>query len=796
METYNGKTIIAWLTYNESYTGDDNRVLYLFPRYIKRPKGAKSPLEKMPEESNNDRIDIYLPPGKDAPEEYSNYGPLVEVKFLEEPKLSSRQEKNLGDRGYGERPYPERNYYTVLFSMIEIEKFYEQMIQVLETENDFSDINANKFIAYPASLLFTNELIIGTNDYAYYGPFEAAEEGEKILLSGKKQYNYFIKKYSVFEINQLYFPVNDDKGKTQALFIQKNDLPAQEEPQNRIDWMSDEELADKIRAILKTIDEPQKYTKREINQISAAVSRALELSSDIELTQERSKRLGGILNKVIKQEDFIENIFSYIMNSPDLFDMLVALLEENDFKKIEEKNAAFSKVRERLAALQAEQAQEEKKIEKLNASQKELKEELHNLKDMEQRLQEAIAATLSDFSNREKAVLRAIDAKMLNRIFEVDYEPPKERPLEEADSPPVFNVHLLIKTEKASGNAIIERAYEHIKAANREISRNDAVNYLTCIMQGFITTFAGEPGTGKTSLCTILAKSLGLARTDGNSRFIDISVERGWTSHKDFVGYYNPLTKQMEKSNNEVFDAFSRLDRECAEPVDAPFFILLDEANLSPIEHYWAAFLKLCDPDSPHSRSLVLGGSHFLKIPEHLRFLATVNFDHTTEELSPRFLDRSWIITLMPPSIDTISLDSDVANLDSIVPFSALSAAFLYRAETADPGLLKCHEKWEAIQRIFQKNNLSIMPRNQKMVRAYYTTAGRYMDRDENRFTPLDYAVSQKILPIINGTGKHYQTLLTELREVCRMMPLCDYHIGRILNAADENMGFYQFFVK
>jgi hypothetical protein len=196
---------------------------------------------------------------------------------------------------------------------------------------------------------------------------------------------------------------------------------------------------------------------------------------------------------------------------------------------------------------------------------------------------------------------------------------------------------------------------------------------------------------------------------------------------------------------------------------------------------------------------LVLGGNHFLKIPDHLRFLATVNFDHTTEELSPRFLDRSWIVTLNPPDINSVALiDYEIDNLESIVPFSSLSSAFLSRNDGMqnDSFLHRCHEKWIVIQQVFKKNNLSIMPRNQKMVLSYYTTACRYMESDENGLTPLDYAVSQKILPTINGTGKHYHVLLTELREVCKTMPLCDYHIGRILKTADENMGFYQFFVK
>ena len=101
----------------------------------------------------------------------------------------------------------------------------------------------------------------------------------------------------------------------------------------------------------------------------------------------------------------------------------------------------------------------------------------------------------------------------------------------------------------------------------RKVTKNDVANYLICITQGFITTFAGEPGTGKTSLCSILAKALGLADSDyRRSRFIEVSVERGWASHRDFIGYYNPLSERMECSNEEVFEAFNRMDWECSFP--------------------------------------------------------------------------------------------------------------------------------------------------------------------------------------------------------------------------------------
>lgn len=333
--------------------------------------------------------------------------------------------------------------------------------------------------------------------------------------------------------------------------------------------------------------------------------------------------------------------------------------------------------------------------------------------------------------------------------------------------------------------------------AHRNVTSNDVANYLICISQGFITTFAGEPGTGKTSLCNILAKSLGLMADAPQKRFVDISVERGWSSHKDFIGYYNPLTKSMEKSNMEVFNAFAQMDSEygCDQSIIAPYVILLDEANLSPIEHYWAAFLRNCDFTSVSNRSIALGGNNSFRLPEHLRFLATVNFDHTTEELSPRFLDRSWVIMLEPTRIDD-EIDEDIENFEDMISFASMKAAFCVGEEDAIDEAIQT--KWNAIQKIFRDHALQIMPRNLKMVKNYCTVACRCMERDTptTKLAPLDYAFSQKILPTINGTGENYRLLIEDLLKECttQNMPISAKHLERMKRVAENNMGFFQFF--
>lgn len=63
-------------------------------------------------------------------------------------------------------------------------------------------------------------------------------------------------------------------------------------------------------------------------------------------------------------------------------------------------------------------------------------------------------------------------------------------------------------------------------------------------------------------------------------------------------------------------------------------------------------------------------------------------------------------------------------------------------------------------------------------------------------FAPLDYAVAQKILPTINGTGERYAYLVKELLAECadQSMPICAKHLERIERNGSADLGFYQFF--
>ncbi|MHB9293270.1 hypothetical protein Holit_02391 [Hollandina sp. SP2] len=847
MDSYMGKTIIAWLTYKKDYYGETNKVCYIYPQYLKQHGGVYEPLQ-----DKDERIDVRITQdGVLAEQVVEEYGHLVNVKFNLEPA-----------RRYEDDRYQSIRYNPAFMdSEIEISRFKEKgLMQIVETSKGFIAITKDRFMVSDIQL-YTNEVLIGTGG-AYYGPFDAEYEAQeqKIMLFGKKESHYRIQSYEALAITHLIsMHITDEEGMASLAFIPRDSLAGIAVLTPDIDWISDDTLLDGLTASLKVASTAAYgYTKTQIRQIKNVIAESSSLYNNIELTEDRIERLTGMLDRVLREDEIKQILLASIFDDKDAFNQLVTLFCEEYIDMIEEKSRDFIRVRERKERLHAEVEIQEKRLAELKSDESVLTKEaqarhheiMQNLENEEKTLRTALEQlqaehqylkqyvevgrdiseltkqkgildaeitriqaeydqykseqtrletqlnhTLAHFKDQVHLIARVIDSKLLTQVLQAVGE---EKPEAEVLVP--FETRLLFKPRSKadlSGEGIIRRIYEYLQGANRDLSLNDTANYLICIIQGFITTFAGEPGTGKTSLCTILAKSLGLARSDVHSRFVDISVERGWTSHKDFIGYYNPLTKMMEKSNNRVFDALERLHYEHEHGADAPFFILLDEANLSPLEHYWAAFLRLCDEDSAYSRSLSLGGKHHWSIPRYLRFLATVNFDHTTEELSPRFLDRSWIITLDPNTMGGEVAHLDIPNRETIIPFSALSAAFLPRGDAGigDEGI---SSKWTKIQSIFKLNKLPIMPRNLKMVHTYCAIACKYMDTQtsENRFAPLDYAVSQKILPIINGTGERYHNLLKGLKEECKSMPLCHHHITRILKAADENMGFYQFFAK
>lgn len=833
---YRGKSILAWLSYNANYEdphGGINNRCYVYPRVM---NGVNYDLIDSTDFPKLGRIEVRIQGGDSADDVYSNFGPLVNIRINGDP-YPNYDSNNMYSLKYNPQ-YGKTN------SEIWIEAFSGKgFYQVIDVNCNIETIQSKRSIPEPNCTIRTALILLRCED-KLYGPFECGDTKEGITpLHGLKDYQYSVGEYAAMNYNDDLLVIEDQDGEEALILIPKVSVPSPEECEIRYDWISEEILIDNFIDSLCSAE--NSYTQ--VRQLKEMVYQFIESGGGVQFTRERIAKIRELLQYISQKEDYVRDFVEYALSNENMKAVLTKEVVDNYFDQIQSKILESAKVQENIknlkvqeAALQQsikalrEDAESEKKEsseeDKLKISQltqeaeelrkenetlsaelgirkeiEDLKREREHWKDERDKakdsynqqvidnndLKKQFESTLQAFNDKATTIARTIDSKLLDKILRGIGEEPVVEDIVPFDTS-------LLHTEPMDDVDIIKRVTDFIsEKAHRDVTSNDVANYLICITQGFITTFAGEPGTGKTSLCNILAKALGLVTDIPQRRFVDISVERGWSSHKDFIGYYNPLSKKMERSNGEVFDAFKQMDSEyeCDQSRIAPFIVLLDEANLSPIEHYWAAFLRNCDFTSVSNRSIPLGGTKSFKLPEHLRFLATVNFDHTTEELSPRFLDRSWVIMLEPTRVDD-EIDEDIKNVEDMISFKVMKDAFCIREKDVVDEAVQ--NKWNAIQKIFRDRSLQIMPRNLKMVKNYCAVGCRCMERDTptTKFAPLDYALSQKILPTINGNGENYRMLIEDLLKECtaQNMPISAKHLERMKHIAENNMGFYQFF--
>ena len=142
---------------------------------------------------------------------------------------------------------------------------------------------------------------------------------------------------------------------------------------------------------------------------------------------------------------------------------------------------------------------------------------------------------------------------------------------------------------------------------------------------------AGLSGSGKTRLAQALARWLG-------APYALVAVGPDWTTRDPLLGYPDALDPSRYVSTPAL-----ELLRSANQRPDQPHFLILDELNLSPVERYGADLLSSMESGEP----IFLGGTppESLPWPSNLFLIGTVNIDETTHPLSPKVLDRAFVLT-------------------------------------------------------------------------------------------------------------------------------------------------------
>lgn len=201
---------------------------------------------------------------------------------------------------------------------------------------------------------------------------------------------------------------------------------------------------------------------------------------------------------------------------------------------------------------------------------------------------------------------------------------------------------LLIKRElSASKSFSIEKAVEDITNSGIRISNKTLIRFVGSLLTKPFVIFTGLSGSGKTKLAQAFATWI----CNGENQYVIIPVGADWTNREPLLGFTNALDSgKYVKPDNRVLD----LIIEASADSDKPYFLILDEMNLSHVERYFADFLSVMES---HRKICLHPGSDkwdgipsAVNLPKNLFIIGTVNIDETTYMFSPKVLDRASVI--------------------------------------------------------------------------------------------------------------------------------------------------------
>lgn len=678
-----------------------------------------------------------------------------------------------------------------------------------------------------------------------WGPFEVGDAVEGACsVQASKSYDLLVRGIDASRFSDR-VELLDDEGIPFAEFVSVSELDALlPDAETEYDWMGDDELVASLARLAKSADKPA--TRREMQDLRLALSAASEVEAAASAGRRR-ERMAALLDAAeswaamtdeAKREAVeampAEQVAAFVLDDESFSGFMQRALEDGRVKeRYEEQRAALAasgareqdkldRVREELAGAEAELAravsergqvieqvraehaaeiaEAEERLAGLEAAERDAEERVGELRQAEFAAKQAVANVMDGFRNEFKVGEKVLESVMVREIVAALGGTQPAVPADEAASaavetaPPAAPA-MLAGADGMAPADVLDRICGLVReVGGRDLSRNEVANLAICLVQGYVTVLAGMPGAGKTSLAGILAGALGLRQT-GASRYCEVPVERGWASYKDFIGYHNPLTQRVEAASSAAFAAFDEMTREVAAGASDPAMrlVLLDEANLSSMEHYFSPFMMACDRFADGPFAIELGGGASFAAPEYLRFIATVNFDHATEELSPRFLDRAWTVMLEAPGdlgeLCASEAPGDWAGVEAL-PARVLAAAFGRRSGGVPAAM---EDKLGEVLRACASRRRPVSPRSMLMMRDYLSAAAAVMDTEsaEGALEAVDFAVCQKVLPCISGPAGQVEALLEDVARIGGL-PRARARAQAMLERGDGD--FYQFF--
>ncbi len=312
------------------------------------------------------------------------------------------------------------------------------------------------------------------------------------------------------------------------------------------------------------------------------------------------------------------------------------------------------------------------------------------------------------------------------------------------------------------------------------------------------TILTGASGTGKTKLAESLATYL--SNSNKNNSAV-IAVGADWTDNRNVLGFVNHLRTDEDSGHptyqtTPVLDLLLRADKDS----DIPYFLILDEMNLSHVERYFSDFLSVMEQKNgqfdlhsegpaddkeftlPTSGDDSTGVPRKLAYPQNLFVIGTVNIDETTYMFSPKVLDRANVIEFKVKRDDLGAFLEKPGSYPETQPAaSGVAEGFLELAKkTRAHGLDPLPD---SVREPMSKHLLTLFDllQNERFEFAYrtakeitlYLQVSRELSAETKAWdtegwqADLDTQILQKILPKLHGSIGRIAPLICALSHYC-----------------------------
>ncbi len=305
--------------------------------------------------------------------------------------------------------------------------------------------------------------------------------------------------------------------------------------------------------------------------------------------------------------------------------------------------------------------------------------------------------------------------------------------------------------------------------------------------------FTGLSGSGKTKL----AQAFSMWICESKDQYALVPVGADWTNREPLLGYRNALDdKRYVKPETGVLDLIIRAERD----EKRPYFLILDEMNLSHVERYFADFLSTMESREGillHSSEKALDNiPSKLYIPDNLFIIGTVNIDETTYMFSPKVLDRANVIEFRvsrqemaeylgsDKTLDLTKLETrGSSQAKTFLDASRNNEIRANDSEKINSRLLNFFEQLKKVGAEFGYRSASDIHR----------LAGHLsvLDPELKVNDIIDIAVMQKLLPKLHGSRRKLANVLIELANLCvnekqsdapaikKVLELSDYNVAK-----------------